>query len=69
MKGAPQVVLSLSRLTESAVLKAAGEMVEALSRKGSRTLAVARSRSADAEDLSLWVSWPLRIRPAPMQSR
>ncbi len=53
VKGAPQVVLSLSRLTEGAVLKAAGEMVEALSRKGSRTLAVARSRSADAEELEL----------------
>ena len=53
VKGAPQVVLSLSRLTDSAVVKAAGEMVETLSRKGSRTLAVARSRSADGDDLEL----------------
>ncbi len=53
VKGAPQVVLSLSHLTDSAVVKAAGEMVETLSRKGSRTLAVARSRSADGDDFEL----------------
>jgi H+-transporting ATPase len=45
VKGAPQVVLSLSRLTDGSIVKAAGEMVEVLSRKGSRTLAVARSRT------------------------
>ena len=53
VKGAPQVVLSLSRLTDGAIVKAAGDMVEALSRKGSRTLAVARSRSADGDDFEL----------------
>ncbi len=65
VKGAPQVVLSLSRLTDSAVVKAAGEMVEALSRKGSRTLAVARSRSADGDDFELVGLLALADPPRP----
>src|SRR5208283_4734985 len=65
MKGAPQVVLSLSRLTDSAVVKAAGEMVEALSLKGSRTLAVARSRSADGDDFELVGLLALADPPRP----
>ena len=65
MKGAPQVVLSLARLTDSAVVKAAGEMVEALSLKGSRTLAVARSRSADSDDFELVGLLALADPPRP----
>jgi H+-transporting ATPase len=65
VKGAPQVVLSLSRLTDSAVVKAAGEMVESLSRKGSRTLAVARSHSADADDFELVGLLALADPPRP----
>jgi H+-transporting ATPase len=65
VKGAPQVVLSLSRLTDSAIVEAAGEMVEALSRKGSRTLAVARSRSADADDFELVGLLALADPPRP----
>jgi H+-transporting ATPase len=53
VKGAPQVVLSLSRLSDTAVLKTARDTVEALSRRGSRTLAVAKSRSADGDELEL----------------
>ena len=64
VKGAPQVVLSLSR-TDNAVVKAAGEMVETLSRKGSRTLAVARSRSADADDFELVGLLALADPPRP----
>jgi H+-transporting ATPase len=65
VKGAPQVVLSLSRLTDNAVVKAAGEMVEALSRKGSRTLAVARSRSEEEQDLELVGLLALADPPRP----
>ncbi len=65
LKGAPQVVLSLSRLTNSAVVKAAGEMVETLSRKGSRTLAVAKSRSADGDDFDLVGLLALADPPRP----
>ncbi|MGD0727734.1 MAG: plasma-membrane proton-efflux P-type ATPase [Spirochaetia bacterium] len=65
VKGAPQVVLSLSRLTDSAIVKAAGEMVEALSRKGSRTLAVARSQSADGDDFELVGLLALADPPRP----
>ena len=64
-KGAPQVVLSLARLTDCAVLKAAGDMVEALSLKGSRTLAVARSRSADGDDFELVGLLALADPPRP----
>jgi H+-transporting ATPase len=53
VKGAPQVVLSLSRRTDGAVVKAAGETVETLSRKGYRTLAVARSGASGMDDLEL----------------
>ena len=70
VKGAPQVVLSLSRLTDSAVVKAAGEMVETLSRKGSRTLAVARSRSEDGDDFELvGLAGHGGSRPAPRRGR
>jgi len=65
VKGAPQVVLSLSRLTDSPIVKAASEMVESLSRKGSRTLAVARSRSADADDFELVGLLALADPPRP----
>jgi len=65
MKGAPQVVLSLARLTDSAVMKAAGEMVETLSLKGSRTLVVARSRSADVDDCELVGLLALADPPRP----
>lgn len=65
VKGAPQVVLSLSRLTDSTILKAADEMVKALSRKGSRTLAVARSRSADGDDFELVGLLALADLPRP----
>ncbi len=63
IKGAAQVVLS--RCTDNAVVKAAGEMVETLSRKGSRTLAVARSRSADADDFELVGLLALADPPRP----
>jgi len=65
VKGAPQVVLSLSRLTDGAIVKAAGDMVETLSRKGSRTLAVARSRSADGDDFELVGLLALADPPRP----
>ena len=65
MKGAPQVVLSLSRLTDGAIVKAAGDMVETLSRKGSRTLAVARSRSADGDDFEVVGLLALADPPRP----
>jgi H+-transporting ATPase len=65
VKGAPQVVLSLSRLTDSAVAKTAGEMVKTLSRKGSRTLAVARSRSTDGDDYELVGLLALADPPRP----
>ena len=65
VKGAPQVVLSLSRLTDSTIVKAASEMVESLSRKGSRTLAVARSHSADADDFELVGLLALADPPRP----
>ena len=65
VKGAPQVVLSLSRLTDASVVKSAGEMVEALSRKGSRTLAVAKSRSADGDELELVGLLALADPPRP----
>ena len=69
VKGAPQVVLSLSRLTDSAVVRAAGEMVEVLSRKGSRTLAVARSRSAEGDDFELVGLLALADPPGPTRAR
>ena len=69
VKGAPQVVLSLSRLTDSAVVRAAGEMVEVLSRKGSRTLAVARSRSAEGDDFELVGLLALADPPGPTRGR
>jgi len=65
VKGAAQVVLSRCRLTDSAVVKAAAETVEALSRKGSRTLAVARSRSLDEPDLELVGLLALADPPRP----
>ena len=65
VKGAPQVVLSLCRLTDRAIVRAADEMMEALSCKGSRTLAVARSRSSDGNDFELVGLLALADPPRP----
>jgi len=52
IKGAPQVVVPLCRIDE-ATQKTANEMVEELSGKGHRTLAVGKSDGADIDNLQL----------------
>jgi H+-transporting ATPase len=52
IKGAPQVVMSLSRINEEA-RKDLDTLVEDLSLKGYRTLAVARSEDSDLDNLHL----------------
>ena len=53
IKGAPQVVISLCRKTDEATKKTASQAVAALSQKGYRTLAVAKSENDDVNSLQL----------------
>lgn len=53
IKGAPQIVLSLSRKIDEVTLKAANKTVEELSQKGYRTLGVSKSEVDDMDNLQL----------------
>lgn len=64
-KGAPQVVLPLSRATAPSIVRTAEAAVEALSLKGFRILAVARTRGADQEALELAGLLALADPPRP----
>lgn len=64
VKGAPQIVLSLCREISEATLKSANRMVEKLSQKGYRTLAVAKSES-DGDNLKLVGLLALADPPRP----
>jgi H+-transporting ATPase len=52
-KGAPQIVLSLCRNTDSPTKKTATEVVEQMSQKGYRTLAVSGSLDGDSDNQQL----------------
>lgn len=65
IKGAPQVVVSLCRKTDQATQKTADQTVEALSQKGYRTLAVAKSEDGDMDNLQLVGLLALADPPRP----
>jgi len=65
VKGAPQVVLSLCREIDEETREKADRVVEELSRKGYRTLAVARSEYDDANNLRILGFLPLADPPRP----
>ncbi len=69
VKGAVQIVLPLCRGIDQEVRKKADRMTEALSRKGFRTLAVARSEGDDLNDLKLVGLLPLADPPRPESKR
>jgi H+-transporting ATPase len=69
VKGAAQVVISLCRGVDKETLERADRMIEEFSRKGSRTLAVARSEGDDLNDLKLVGLLPLADPPRPDSKR
>ncbi|MBI4765973.1 MAG: HAD-IC family P-type ATPase [Deltaproteobacteria bacterium] len=69
VKGAAQVVLSLCREIDQETREKADRMVEEFSRKGFRTIAVARSEREDLNDLKLVGLLPLADPPRPDSKR
>ncbi len=69
VKGAAQVVLSLCQGINQADREKADGMIEAFSRKGFRTIAVARSEGDDLNDLKLAGLLPLADPPRPDSKR
>jgi H+-transporting ATPase len=65
IKGAPQIVMALSRNIDEETLKIANETVEALSQKGYRTLAVSKSDGEDMDNLKLVGLLALADPPRP----
>jgi H+-transporting ATPase len=65
IKGAPQVVMALSRNIDEETLKIANETVEALSQKGYRTLAVSKSDGEDMDNVKLVGLLALADPPRP----
>jgi H+-transporting ATPase len=65
VKGAPQIVMSLCKQTNDDTQLQANAKLEELSRKGYRTLAVARSEGEDLSNLRLVGLLPLADPPRP----
>jgi H+-transporting ATPase len=65
VKGAPQIVISLCAGTDEEAREEANKIVEQLSQKGYRTLAVARSEGGDLNNLRLVGLLPLTDPPRP----
>jgi H+-transporting ATPase len=65
VKGAPQVIISMSTQVEEKAAADAGRLVEDLSRKGNRVLAVARSEDEDQKSLRLVGLLSLADPPRP----
>jgi H+-transporting ATPase len=68
VKGAPQVVVSLCKDMEERTRAEVNKTVEELSRKGYRTLAVAKSESGDTDNLRFVGLIPLTDPPRPDSS-
>jgi H+-transporting ATPase len=69
VKGAAQIVLSLCRGIDQEALEKVDRMIEEFSRKGSRTIAVARSEGDELNDLKLVGLLPLADPPRPDSKR
>jgi H+-transporting ATPase len=65
VKGAAQVIMSLCHDTDKGTLKEVNEAVDGFSKKGYRTIAVARSEGDDLKNLQLVGLLPLADPPRP----
>ena len=65
MKGAPQIIISFCRNDGQDIIEKANRTVEEFSRKGYRTIAIARSMGTDLDNLHLAGLLPLADPPRP----